>query len=148
MRSPCCEDELFPLALPETDGPIVGKSREKVEPLSLSLNLPPKFGLPFSLPFPLSPNWLGEYRSQVRCPLTCTCPLLSGSLDYTLSTYPSTMNFHPLKCCHMSLMGPIILILHMTHGTSRATHHMPSVSYHSWCLKKREISIVSEFDEF
>ena len=59
----------FPLVSPKIDGPIIGKSREKVEPLSLTLPL--QSGLSFSLSFPLSPNRLGEDRSQVRCPLTC-----------------------------------------------------------------------------
>ena len=70
MRSPCREDELFPLALLETDGPIVGKLREKDE-VSLSTTFPLKFGFCLFPSPPPSPNRLGEDRSQVRCPLTC-----------------------------------------------------------------------------
>ena len=76
----------FPLASSETDGLIIGKSREKVEPLSLTLPL--KYGLPFSLPFPLSPNQFGEDTGQVRCPLTCHLSNSKWLLGLPLSSYP------------------------------------------------------------
>ena len=94
----------FPLSSPETDGSIVRKSREKVEPLSLTLPL--KSGLPFSLLFPLSPNRFGEDRSQVRCPLTCHLSNSKWLLGLTLSPNPSTLDF-----------SPIHMLPHVSHGS-------------------------------
>ena len=90
----------FPLVSPETDGPIVGKSREKVE--LLSLTLPLQFYFPFSLSFPLLSNRLGEDRIQVRCPLTCLLSNYKWLLGLPFSPYPSTLDFPPIMCYHVS----------------------------------------------
>ena len=90
----------FLLASLETDGPIVGKSREKVEPLSL---------LSSSIPFPF-PFFLSSYRivwSKVKWNvLSCHMSSSYWLLGSPLSLYPSTLDFSPIMCCHMSLMGP------------------------------------------
>ena len=62
--------------------------------------------LPLSLSFFLFPSQTGCVKvGQENFSSHATCPLLSGSLDYTLSTYPSTMDFHPLTRCHLSPMA-------------------------------------------
>ena len=71
----------FPPSSPETYGPIVGKSREKVEPLSLTLPL--KYGLPYSLSsfslFLFLWITLNRILTRRKLPLSflhATCPLL------------------------------------------------------------------------
>ena len=144
MRSPCREDGLFPLALPKTDGPIIGKSREKVESLSFSLsNSSSQIWFCLSL----SPN---RYRSQVRCPLTYHLSNSQWLLGLPLSPYPSTLDFPPIICCHMSLLGPTsaICLTSSPLDTCLILSHSiaPSVPHYSWCLKKHEILTVSEFN--
>ena len=97
----------------EFDGPITGKSREKVDSLSLKLFLSPSFSN-FSH-FPL-PNRLGEDRGQVECPVTCHMSNSHWLLRLHLIPYPSTIDFHPITCCHM---GPHLssCLTHSAHDT-------------------------------
>ena len=85
MRSSCSGGSTLPLVSLGFDEPITGKSRDKVDPLSLNSLYFPLF-LSFSLFFP--PKLVGS-RLVKRIVLSlATCHPLSGSLDYTLSTYP------------------------------------------------------------
>ena len=99
----------FPLASPETYGPIVGKTREKVEPLSLTLPL--KYGLPYSLSsFSLFLFlWITLNRILTRRKLHpsfphATCPLLDffffisfvfRSLHFSIILHLSLLLFSP-----------------------------------------------------
>ena len=144
----------FPLASLETDGLIIGKSREKVESLSLlsssllfsilSFPLPTElFGLKskveslsqlsssllFSiLSFPLPTELFGLKSSGMSSLATCHPPI--GSLGLSLSPYPSTLDFSPIICCHMSLMAPT-LALCLTYPALNTWHSMN----HSSCAK-------------
>ena len=90
----------FPLALSETYGPIVGKSREKVEPLSLTLPL--KYGLPYSpssfflfLFLWITLNRILKRRKLPPSFLHATCPFLDfflflfifRSLHFSINTF-------------------------------------------------------------
>ena len=86
MRSPCRGGATLLLASQETDGPIVGNSREKVE--LLSLKIPPFLPLSFSLsilifPKPVGRAWVKIGTSDLSS--HATCQILSGLWDYTLS---------------------------------------------------------------
>ena len=89
------------------DGSIVGKSRKKVELLSLkslffSLSFSVySFSLFLSLPNQFGLGWVK------RIVLSCHLSHSHWFLGFPLSSYPSTMDFHPITCYHMSLMGPI-----------------------------------------
>ena len=93
----------FLLDLPGTTGPIAGKTREKVELLSLSFLF--LFLFPFIFPFLSSSRivWskvkFGEY-------FFCHMSIPHWLLGLPLSLYPSTLNLSPIMCCHMSLIGP------------------------------------------
>ena len=76
----------FPLASPETYGPIVGKSREKVEPLSL--NLPLKYSFYFSLSW-ITLNRILKRRKLPPSFLHATCPLLDFFSLFLLYLGPS-----------------------------------------------------------
>ena len=77
----------FPLTSPETDGPIVGNSREKVKPLSLTLPL--KNGLPYSLSSFSLFLWITLNRTLKRMKLPpsflhATCPFLDFFSSFSL----------------------------------------------------------------
>ena len=92
-RSSCSGDQLC-LVSPGFDGSIVGKFREKVDPsLSKTLSFFPSI---FSSFFSL----IQSVGSRELVPSLATCHISIGSLDFTLSTYPSTMDFHHLTRCH------------------------------------------------
>ena len=99
----------FPLASPETYGPIVGKSREKVE--FLSLTLPLKYGLPYSLSsFSLflflwiTLNRILKRRKLPSSFLHATCPFLDFFSSFSLFLFI----FRPL---HSSIIPHLSLLL-------------------------------------
>ena len=122
------------LASPETNGLIARNSRENVE--FLSLKNPTLFSL---LRFPLLPLSLllsqpiWSRLRQETCHLNATCPILSGSWDYTLSSYPTTLRFSSngmMACVHP---WPT-LVISMPCLTNFAQDTWHSVSY-SKCAK-------------
>ena len=75
-------------------GPITGNSREKVE--LLSLKIPLFLSLSYSLSSLLLPKPVG--RAWVKIGTRdlsshATCQISIGSWDYTLSSYPPTLDF-------------------------------------------------------
>ena len=135
----------FPLASPETDGPIVKKSRKKVEPLSiLSSSLP----FPFLLSSFFLPNCL--VQSQVGCPLLphvtlLLAPWITLIILCIYLGFPSNRVLpHVSHGSHLSsclTSSPLDTCLILSHSNAQ------SVPHYSRYLKKREISNVSEFDE-
>ena len=90
----------FLLAPPGTACPITGKLREKVELLSLSfLSLLSFSSPPSSIPS-VSLRWLSLESTF------CHMSIPHWFLGLPLSPYPSTLDFSPIMCCHMPLMGP------------------------------------------
>ena len=94
----------FPLASPETDGPIIQKSRKKVEPLSLTLPLNMVFLTPPPL-FPFSFLWitLNRILKRKKLPpffLHATCPLL----DIFLYLFFVFRSLHFSIILHLSLL--------------------------------------------
>ena len=116
------------LASLEFDGPIAGKFREKLDTLSIKI---PSFLSPsFSLSnFPSQTVW--EKRGVKIWVLSlATCQSSIGSWDYTLSSYPPTLDFHPMASCHVSTHGP--------HLSSCLTNSAPDTWHllsHSKCAK-------------
>ena len=96
---------IFPLASLETDGSIVGKSREKVELLSLLLLPSPSFS--FSPPLFHSLCPLAEFGPRwVKCDvLLATCHLPIGSLGLPLSPYQNFWIFLLLACDTWTSLG-------------------------------------------
>ena len=92
----------FLLDLPGTAGPITGKTREKVELLSLSFFFYPFF-LSFN-PFCLPPELFG-LKSSLKSTF-CHMSIPHWLLGLPLSLYPSTLDFSPITCFHMYLIGP------------------------------------------
>ena len=90
------------------DGLIAVKSREKVELLSLKA-LSSSLFLSLFLFSPPQTGWVKLGQENLSFLAKCEAPI--GFLDYTLSPYPSTMDFHPLTCCHMSTSVPLELSL-------------------------------------
>ena len=91
------------LASPKTNGPIAENSREKIEFLSQKIPL-------ISLSYPRfalspSPKQVGSTWSRELSSLA-TCPIAISSLDYILSSYPPTLDFHPMASCHVSTHVP------------------------------------------
>ena len=86
----------FLLAPSRTAGPIAGKPRDKVELLYLSFL--PLFS--FSSIPPVGPRWLSLESTF------CHMSIPHWLLGLPLSPYPSTLDFSPIMCCHMPLMGP------------------------------------------
>ena len=84
-----------------TTDPIAEKPREKVELLSLSF-LPLSL-FPF-LYFSLSPELFGLKSSLESTFCHMSVPHWLPRLP--LSPYPSALDFSPIMCCHMSLIGP------------------------------------------
>ena len=137
----------FLLDLPGTVGPIAGKTREKVVLLSLSFLLLSLFH--FLSPFLPSSRifWskvkFGEYfLPHVNIPLAPWITLI------TLSIYLGFLSNHVLPHVsyrsHLSsclTISPLDTCLILSHSNAQ------SVPHYSRCPEKREIPIVSEFDE-
>ena len=138
----------FPLASLETDDPIVVKSGEKVE--IVSLLLPP-------FPFLSSPSFLlshptglvqdGSSESVLSCNVSTSHWLswisliyLSKTLDFQTS-YVVTHDPHGSHLSSCLICSPSNTWLNVSHSTRVKCLILPR------CLKKREIPIVSEFDE-
>ena len=127
------------LASPEFDGPITGKFREKLE--SLSLKKSSFFLSLFSVCSPLSftppqPAW--SRGGQEDLSSSCHMSAYHWHLGFSLPLYPSTLDFHPIPWCHMSLMGPLGLIC-LTHPTLD-TWHLLGYPKHAKCPPPLSVS--------
>ena len=88
----------------QTDGPKVGKSREKLHFLSLKFDFPPPLHI--------------QLQNERRCLFFFSfyshfvphLPLVKSSLAHWISpsTYPPIFDFPPIRRCHMSPMGPTL----------------------------------------
>ena len=88
----------FLLAPPRATGPIARKHREKVELLSLIFL--PFFSFSSLLLHPTGWSKMVKF-GEYFLPHVNTHWLLG----LPLSPYPSTLDFSPIMCCHMSLLG-------------------------------------------
>ena len=86
-----------------TTGSIAGKTREKVELLLLSFLLLPLF--PFFSSFIPLPTVLLGLKSSLESTFYYMS-IFHWLLRLPLSPNPSTLDFSPIMCCHMSLMNP------------------------------------------
>ena len=99
-RSSCRGEQLCPMA--HRDSTV--RSPGILERVGASLSKNPSI---FSLLFTVCSSklvgstWLRELSSHA------TCPIAIGSLDYTHIPFPSTLDFHPIRRCHMSTWAPL-----------------------------------------
>ena len=106
----------FPLTSSETDGPIIEKSREKVEPLSLTLPL--KNGLPyspssFSLFLWITLNHTLKRRKLHPSFLYATCPFLDFFSSFSLFLF-IFRSLHFSIIPHLSLLFFFSLIIYFS----------------------------------
>ena len=152
MRSPCSIEQLCLLVSLEPTVRSPKNFREKVEPLSLK-------SLPFSL-FPFlslkilsfpPTQTVGSSWSSGRVLLLPHVTLLLAHRITPYPLYPSTLDFHPIRRCHMSTWAPLgsPSLTNSAPDTWHTVSHSPPAKCHapSRCLEKREIPNVSEFDE-
>ena len=92
------------LVSPESDGPIAENSRENVELLSLKISL---FSLSYFTicSFPLTQ--IGWVNLVKRIVLSCNMSTFHWLIGLPLSSYPPTLDFHPIRRCHMSTWAPL-----------------------------------------
>ena len=148
-RSPCSVEQLCLLVRWELMVRSLKNFREKVEPLSLK-------SLPFSLfPFLSLKNPLFSPTQTVGLSeRVLLLPHVSLLLAHRITPYPlysSTLDFHPIRRCHMSMWAPLgsPCLTNYAHDTWHTVSHSP----HAKCpiplvaSKNMHISTVSEFDE-
>ena len=113
----------FALGSSEFYSPIVGKFREKLEPLSLKI---PSFSLSN---FPSQTVW-EKIGVKFWVISLATCQFSIGSWDYTLSLIHLLWDFHPMASCHVSTHGP-----HLRSCLTNSAHDTWHSVSHSKCVK-------------
>ena len=126
-----------------------------VESLSLKLSLKLSLSLPFFFLFSPSSPPLPSHRlvqdgpSWMSTHSTCQPRISSFGLPYLFIHLLWIFTQLWISTCLLRVpLEPFVLLsTHLTRGTLRATHHMPSVPHYSRCLENREISTISEFNK-